>query len=349
MSNKNFVVHNGLEVGPVRIFSGNGDIISSGNITSTSSGSTGTVAVTKYIMQLPDNLGSNTWYKIGVLSVVSGSGAGEALEIVVNSGQGYGTDAIVKDIINIRIRNGVSPNIEANYYSIGYKEGIKGVKCVSVNNIGTDTQWDVYVLVGVDLGKGFAQVNLTNDAQFTWVNSVAADPGSASSTILVASNKFVTATSNVVVTSGNLYVGGNIFTKGAIVSTTASTGFITVTLTGNGTIGPYNMTNAPADTDQVAVWWNGIYQPKSSYTINVAQITFTEAVPAGSLIEIKILAGTGIQSLGVLSDIDFSTSPTNGQFLSYNAATGKWRPATSSSDAQVKNTAIVYAVALGGF
>ena len=47
MANKNFVVHNGLEVGPVKIFSANGDIISSGNITSTSSSSIATVAVTK--------------------------------------------------------------------------------------------------------------------------------------------------------------------------------------------------------------------------------------------------------------------------------------------------------------
>ena len=34
MANSNFVVQNGLTVGPVTIFAGNGDIITSGNITS---------------------------------------------------------------------------------------------------------------------------------------------------------------------------------------------------------------------------------------------------------------------------------------------------------------------------
>ena len=35
MANQNFVVHNGLTVGPLTVFAGNGDIISTGNITVT--------------------------------------------------------------------------------------------------------------------------------------------------------------------------------------------------------------------------------------------------------------------------------------------------------------------------
>jgi len=349
MANKNFVVHNGLEVGPVTIFSANGDIVSSGNITSTSSGSTATVAVSKYVMQYPPALASLTWYKLGTFTVNSGSGAGEAAEITMVAGQGYAGDATAKDIIEVRFQNGSGPNIEANYYSLGYKEGVQGVKVKSVNSSSTDTSWDIYVYLSSDLGKGFVEVKVTNDAKFQWVNTSTTDPGSASSTLVVATNKFVTATSNVVITSGNLYVGGNIYQSGALVSTSASSGFITSTVTGNGTTGPYSLSNTPADSNQIAVWWDGVYQPKSTYTLNNNQLTFSEAIPSGSIVEVKILAGSGVSALGTLIDVDLSASPTNGQYLSYNSATSKWVPSTGLAATNIQNQAIIYSVALGGF
>lgn len=349
MANSNFIVHNGLEVGPVKIFAGNGDIISSGNITSTSSASIATVAVTKYVMQFPSALASPTWYKLGTLRVQSGSGAGEALEIVVVAGQGYAANADARDTINVRILNGASPNVQSNYYSNGFKEAISGVKIKSTNNIATDTSWDIYVLVNSDLGKGFAEVRVSNDAEFEWINTGAVDPGSASSTLIVASNKLVTATANVVIVSGNLYVGGNIYQQGSQVSTTSSAGLLTKVVTGNGSVGPYNIGATPADIDQIAVWWNGIYQPKTTYSLSGTNITFTEAIPTGSNVEVKILAGGGVNALGTLADIDFTSTPSDGQFLQYNALTGKWRANSSTSIVTVQNTALVYAVALGGF
>jgi hypothetical protein len=39
MANANFVVHNGLTVGPYTVFAGNGDIVTAGNITTTGAGS----------------------------------------------------------------------------------------------------------------------------------------------------------------------------------------------------------------------------------------------------------------------------------------------------------------------
>lgn len=349
MANSNFIVHNGLEVGPVKIFAANGDIISSGNITSTSSASIATVAVTKYVMQFPSALASPTWYKLGTLRVASGSGAGEALEVTVVAGQGYAASADARDVINVRILNGASPNIQGNYYSTGSREAISGVKIKSVNNLATDTQWDIYVLVNTDLGKGFAEVKLSNDANFDWINVSDVDPGSASSTLVVASNKLVTASANVVIVSGNLYVGGNIYQQGSQVSTTSSAGLLTKVVTGNGSVGPYNLGATPADIDQVAVWWNGIYQPKTTYSLNGTNITFTEAIPSGSNVEVKILAGGGVNALGTLADIDFTSTPSDGQFLQYNALTGKWRANSSTSIVTVQNTALVYAVALGGF
>lgn len=348
MTSKNFIVHNGLEVGPVKIFAGNGEILTTGNITSTSTTSITTTYVQKIGLQFPVALGSPTWYKIGTFTVNSGSGAGETVEFTLVAGQGYAAESTVKDIVEIRFLNGGSTNIESNYYSLGYREGVQGVKIVSTSGVGTGTEWDVYFYLGTDLGKGFVELKLSPDAKFTWINTIGSDPGAAAANLVVATNKFVTASSNVVVKSGDLYVGGNIYQQGSQVSTTAGSGLLTKILPGNDTVGPYNLASTPADKDQVAVWWNGIYQPKETYTIAGTNITFTEAIPSGSNVEVKILAGSGISALGTLADIDFTSAPADGQFLQYNSLTNKWRANSSTSITVVQNTALVYAVALGG-
>lgn len=349
MASKNFVVHNGLEVGPVKIFAGNGEILTSGNITSTSHTAISTLHIQKIGLQFSDALASPSWFKIGTFSVESGVGAGETVEFTLVAGQGYAAESLVKDIVEIRFLNGGSTNIESNYYSLGYREGVQGVKVKSTNGLGTGTSWDVYFLLGSDLGKGYVELKLSSDAKFTWINSADSDPGAAAANLVVATNKFVTASSNVVIKSGNLYVGGNIFTQGSQVSTTAASGLLTKIVQGNDTVGPYNLGNTPADQDQVVVWWNGIYQPKNTYTIAGTNITFSEPIPLGSNAEVKILAGSGVSALGSLADIDFTSSPADGQFLQYNSSTNKWRANSSTSITVVQNTALVYAVALGGF
>lgn len=348
MAEKNFIVHNGLEVGPVKIFAGNGEIITSGNITSTSHTAITTLHIQKIGLQFPSALGSPTWYKIGTFSVNSGVGAGETLEITLTAGEGYAAESLVKDIVEIRFLNGSSTNIQSNYYSLGYKEGIQGVKVKSTNGVGTGTSWDVYFYLTTDLGKGFVELKLSADAKFTWINTSDSDPGSAAANLVVATNKFVTASSNVVIKTGNLYVGGNIYQQGSQVSTVAASGLLTKIVQGNGSTGPYNLGSTPADQDQVVVWWNGIYQPKDTYTIAGTNITFSEAIPIGSNAEVKILAGSGVSALGTLADIDFTSSPADGQFLQYNASLNKWQANSSTSITVVQNTALVYAVALGG-
>ncbi|CAB4132867.1 hypothetical protein UFOVP257_11 [uncultured Caudovirales phage] len=349
MANKNFVVHNGLEVGSLTIFGGNGDVITTGNITSTGSQSVQTVSVTKYLMQLPASLSVATWYKFGTLTLTSGTGIGEALEIILTGGQGYGSSSIAQDVLTVRFLNGSGTNVQGRFYSLGYRRAITNIKIKSVNGSATDTSWDIYGLVSTDAGNGIAEIKVNNNAKFTWSMTADSDPGSASSTLVVADEKLVTASANVNIVSGNLYVGGNIYQSGIQVSTSSTNnGWITNVITSNGTTGPFNLTNTPADIDQIAVWWNGIFQPKSTYSLTTNQLTFTEAPPTGSTIEVKILGGTGAQRLSTLSDINFSTSPTDGQFLAYNSSTGKWVPTTSATASSVKSTALTYAVTFGG-
>jgi len=348
MANKNFVVHNGLEVGEVKIFAANSDIITSGNLTSTNTSSIQTIAVTKYVVQLPSNLGAPGWYKLGTFSVNSGVGAGETLEIIITAGAGYAGESSSKDFLVVRFLSGGSPNIESHFYSLGYKQSITEMKVKSVSGAGSGTSWDVYVYVASDVGLGFAEVRTTAQAKFDLSLVSDSDPGAAAANLIVAEDKLVTASSNVVVRSGNLYVGGNIYQQGQLVSTSAGNGMLTATLTGGGTVGPFNLPYTPADADQVSVWWNGIYQPKDTYTIDGNQITFSEAIPIGTRAEVKILAGAGAQLLGTLQDINFTTTPTNGQFLQYDSGQDKWVAATSSSEASVTSTAIKFAVVFGG-
>lgn len=348
MANKNFEIQGGLTVGAFTIDATTGDITTSGNVISTSSGSTNTVAVSRYLMQLPTALGSPTWYKLGTLDVTSGTGEGETLEITVTGGQGYAADAFSKDVIAVRINNASSTNLQAQFYSLGGgRETIQDVKCQAVS--GTDTVWDIYALISADAGNGIVEIKVNNNSTFYWSMSIASDPGSAAANLVVATNKLITSTSNVVITSGNLYVGGNIFTGGLKVSTATNTnGWVTNVITANGTTGPFSLSNTPADIDQIAVWWNGIFQPKATYSLAGNSLTFTEAPPAGSSVEVKILGGTGAQLLGSLFDVSFTTSPTDGQFLAYNASTSKWVPATSATASSVRNTAITYSIVFGG-
>jgi hypothetical protein len=352
MANKPFIVHNGLSVGALTIDAATGDITTSGNMISTSSGSTNTIAVQKYLMQLPINLGSSTWYKFGTFTATSAAGYGETVEITITGGQGFAGDSTSKDVIQVRILSGQSPNVEANYYNFGYREAIAGIKVKSVNSSATDKSWDIYGLIKADAGAGVMEIKHNADSStFEWSMTASGDPGSASSTLVVATNKLVTASANVVVTTGNLYVGGNIYMGGLQVSTFTSNsgnGWTTDVITSNGTTGPFGLSKIPADKDQIAVWWNGIFQPKATYTLVSNSLQFTEAPPTGSTIEVKILAGTGAQSLGTLVDINFTASPTDGQFLAYNASEGKWKPVSSLAASTVTDTAIKYAIVLGG-
>jgi len=352
MANKNFIVHNGLTVGAMSIDAVTGDITTSGNLISTSSGSTNTIAVEKYLMQLPINLGSSTWYKFGTFTATSASGYGETIEFTITGGQGFAGDSTSKDVIQVRILSGQTPNVEANYYNFGYRSAIDGIKVKSVNTSATDKSWNIYGLIKADAGAGIMEIKHNADSSvFQWDMTVSGDPGSASATLLVATNKLATTTANVVVTTGNLYVGGNIYQGGLLVSTFASTagnGWTTDVITANGTTGPFGLSKTPADIDQIAVWWNGVFQPKATYTLAGNALQFTEAPPAGSTIEVKILAGTGAQALGTLVDINFTSSPTDGQFLAYNASEGKWKPVSSLAASTVTDTAIKYAIVLGG-
>jgi hypothetical protein len=88
-------------------------------------------------------------------------------------------------------------------------------------------------------------------------------------------------------TSSSLFVSD--LTKWALIAAPPTVGFLyTNTFTGNGTTTVFNLTQAPATIDNTQLFIDGIYQPKSGYSISGQLLTITPAPASGSDIEISI-------------------------------------------------------------
>lgn len=61
------------------------------------------------------------------------------------------------------------------------------------------------------------------------------------------------------------------------------------TFTGNGVQTVFTLTASPLNKNAAQVYINGVYQQKNSYDLTSAVITFTEAPPATSTIEVNYL------------------------------------------------------------
>lgn len=68
----------------------------------------------------------------------------------------------------------------------------------------------------------------------------------------------------------------------------AGSGTYTVqNFTGDGTIVAFTLTNAPASENSTNVYINGVYQQKNTYSVAGAVVTFSQAPPVTSSIEVN--------------------------------------------------------------
>ena len=72
-------------------------------------------------------------------------------------------------------------------------------------------------------------------------------------------------------------------------------------ITGNGTVGPYTISQTPGSANAAFVYIDGVYQNKSTYTISGTSLTFTEAVPATDEIQVivtpTLYTGSGLDTV----------------------------------------------------
>jgi len=102
------------------------------------------------------------------------------------------------------------------------------------------------------------------------------------------------------------------------------------TFTGNGSTTAYTLTNSAADTKSLQISIDGLMQAVSSYSLSGTTLTFSEAPPANSFIEVRKFVDrsvTDVFPLEDLSDVTISGLATS-QVLSWNGS--QWVNATFS-------------------
>ncbi len=66
------------------------------------------------------------------------------------------------------------------------------------------------------------------------------------------------------------------------------------TFTGNGSATAYTLSLTPPNENYVQVYWDGVYQHHSEYSVSGTTLTFTSAAPSGTAIEVHIPSVNGI-------------------------------------------------------
>ena len=66
------------------------------------------------------------------------------------------------------------------------------------------------------------------------------------------------------------------------------------TFTGNGSATAYTLSLTPPNENYVQVYWDGVYQHHSEYSVSGTTLTFTSAAPNGTAIEVHIPSVNGI-------------------------------------------------------
>ena len=124
MANSNFIVHNGLTVGPLTIFAGNGDIISTGNVTTT---------------------GTTTTF---INEIVTGT---EAIYGVLTANSGVASSSTTTGALIITGGAGVSGNINAgNVGATGLTGTLRTASQTAITGVGT--------LTAGAIGSGFTAI-----------------------------------------------------------------------------------------------------------------------------------------------------------------------------------------------
>ena len=66
------------------------------------------------------------------------------------------------------------------------------------------------------------------------------------------------------------------------------------TFTGNGSTAAYTLSVAPPNENYLAVFWDGVYQHHSEYSVSGTTLTFTTNVPSSTAVEVYIPSVNGI-------------------------------------------------------
>lgn len=133
-------------------------------------------------------------------------------------------------------------------------------------------------------------------------------------------------------------VFANDLAKWALIAAPPTVGVLyTNTFTGNGSTTAFTLTQTPASKDNTQLYINGVYQQKSSYSIDNVTLTITPAPAAAAVIEISIGVPSNTNIVTV-ADGAISTSK-----LDTNAVTTVKIAGLAVTEAKIADTAITTA------
>ena len=228
MANTNFTVHNGLTVGPAFVYAGNGDIITSGNISVIGGGSFG-------------GLSSNQIYQ-GSSNVTVG---GSTVNIAISSSNVASFSSTGFSVVPPTGSNGFG-TIYANNYSGSVSAYVVADNSFVHFGSASNTQLNLKVNGTTPAFIGTSG----NLVVATATNSTSSTTGSivTAGGIGVAQDAYI---------GGKLYVGGNTtFINTTIINTTDTLSAPTI-ITGSG--GVYPNANASVNLGTTSAYWNNVY------------------------------------------------------------------------------------------
>jgi hypothetical protein len=335
MANSNFIVQNGLTVGPTTIFAGNGDIILSGNITTTGTGSinstTGLLNPAS-IYSGASNVSvtaTNIFANIAGTNTVNVSANNVAIpfQIVSNSIVSNTGTLSVGGNINYGPDYGLVASFVANNPGYAYAAiqnlntgGNASASFTAYNNTGTS-----YIDVGVNssnfnaTSSGFVNNSLnTPNASYayayggdmvvgTWNNNGIHFITNAAST--VGDSMFIAG-------NGNVYISGNLTVSGNTAFTYTTTNFVTESA--NVVQTAYLSGNASTNSGTITLT-NNLIPNGTSVTLG------SSGSPFGNIYgTLQTAAQTNITSVGTLTGLTSGTILPSGNLTVNLGSTTAW-------------------------
>jgi hypothetical protein len=337
MANSNFIVQNGLTVGPTTIFAGNGDIILSGNITTTGTGSissangfgglnpsqiySGTSNVTVTNTNVFANIaGTNTVN-------VSANNVAIPFQIVSNSIVSNTGTLSVGGNINYGPDYGLVASFVANNPGYAYAAiqnlntgGNASASFTAYNNTGNS-----YIDVGVNssnfnaTSSGFVN-NSLNTPNASYVYSYGGDMvvGTWNNNgIHFITNAVTTAGDSMFIAgNGNVYISGNLTVSGNTTFTYTTTNFVTESA--NVVSTAYLAGNA--STNSGTITQQNTMVPSGTINLGSGSAYYSNAYATNIYGTLQTAAQPNITSVGTLTSLTVSGALSAGSFTVPTAA-----------------------------
>ena len=272
MANSNFVVQNGLTVGSTTIFAGNGDVITTGNITVTGSGSFGGLS-SNQIYQGASNVtvsGSFVNVSIGSTNVASFSSTGLTVSGATQTAAITSSGTIIAATVNAATIGNSGATLTGTLSTASQPNitTLAGVTSIGTAGVTTTAAGNFTITGCLTVNGTTTTINNTTVETTEYVSTINATTvngvtiGNSGAVLYGTLNSSSASQPNITTLAGVTSIGASgTTTVTGILQTAAQTNITSVgTLTGltvSGAIVPNG--NLTVNLGSTSAWWNNIY------------------------------------------------------------------------------------------